>query len=83
MLSLTSILTNRINVMDWLTASEALALLGTQKQTLYANVSRGRIKAKPDPSDSRKSLYRSDDVQRMAGQRAGRRTRVRPGRAGR
>ena len=61
--------------MDWLTASEALALLGTRKQTLYANVSRGRIKAKPDPSDSRKSLYRSDDVQRMAGQRAGRRTR--------
>ena len=62
--------------MDWLTASEALALLGTQKQTLYANVSRGRIKAKPDPRDSRKSLYRSDDVQRMAGQRAGRRTQA-------
>ena len=62
--------------MDWLTASEALALLGTQPQTLYANVSRGRIKAKPDPRDSRRSLYRSDDVQRMAGQRAGRRTQA-------
>ncbi len=59
--------------MDWLTASEALSLLGTQPQTLYANVSRGRIKAKRDPSDSRKSLYRGDDVRRLARRAAGRR----------
>lgn len=59
--------------MDWLTASEALALLGTQPQTLYANVSRGRIKAKRDPSDSRKSLYRGDDVRRLAQRAVGRR----------
>lgn len=59
--------------MDWLTAAEALDLLGTQKQTLYANVSRGRIKARPDPSDSRKSLYRGDDVRRLARRAAGRR----------
>ena len=59
--------------MDWLTASEALTLLGTQPQTLYANVSRGRIKARRDPSDSRKSLYRGDDVRRLAQRAAGRR----------
>jgi citrate synthase len=59
--------------MDWLTANEALTLLGTQPQTLYANVSRGRIKAKRDPSDSRKSLYRGDDVRRLAKRAAGRR----------
>lgn len=59
--------------MDWLTAAEALTLLGTQPQTLYANVSRGRIKARPDPTDSRRSLYRGDDVRRMAGRASGRR----------
>ncbi|QDZ13202.1 citrate/2-methylcitrate synthase [Devosia ginsengisoli] len=59
--------------MDWLTASEALTLLGTQPQTLYANVSRGRIKARPDPSDSRRSLYRGDDVRRLAQRAKGRR----------
>ncbi len=59
--------------MDWLTATEALTLLGTQPQTLYANVSRGRIKARPDPSDSRRSLYRGDDVRRLAQRATGRR----------
>ena len=34
MLILTSILPDWINVMDWLTAPEALTLLGTQPQTL-------------------------------------------------
>lgn len=60
--------------MDWMTAPQALALLGTQKQTLYANVSRGRIKARPDPADSRRSLYRGDDVRRLAQRAAGRRS---------
>ncbi|MCZ4345246.1 citrate/2-methylcitrate synthase [Devosia sp. J2-20] len=59
--------------MDWLNTNEALTLLGTQPQTLYANVSRGRIKAKRDPNDSRKSLYRGDDVRRLAKRAAGRR----------
>lgn len=40
--------------MAWLTASQALAALGVQPQTLYANVSRGRIQAKPDPQDPRR-----------------------------
>lgn len=59
--------------MGWLTAEEALALLGTKQQTLYANVSRGRIQAKPDPTDIRRSLYRSEDIERLAKRSVGRR----------
>ncbi|MBP1850005.1 citrate synthase [Rhizobium halophytocola] len=59
--------------MSWLTAGDALARLGTKPQTLYANVSRGRIKAKPDPADPRRSLYHAADVERMAKRRQGRR----------
>lgn len=57
----------------WITAEEALARLGSKRQTLYANVSRGRIRAKPDPADPRRSLYQSDDVMRLAERHAGRR----------
>ncbi|MGK6316777.1 citrate synthase [Neorhizobium sp. DT-125] len=57
----------------WITAEQALALLGTKSQTLYANVSRGRIRAKPDPGDPRRSLYQADDVKRLAERHAGRR----------
>jgi citrate synthase len=60
--------------MAWLTASEALALLDVQPQTLYANVSRGRIRAKPDPEDPRRSLYHKGDVTRAAEKRVGRRS---------
>jgi citrate synthase len=59
--------------MSWLTAEQALDLLGTKPQTLYANVSRGRIRAKPDPSDIRRSLYFGEDVRRLATRHAGRR----------
>jgi citrate synthase len=59
--------------MAWLTAEDALQALGTKPQTLYANVSRGRIKAKPDPKDPRRSLYSSEDVKRLAARHAGRR----------
>jgi citrate synthase len=59
--------------MSWLSAEQALDLLGTKPQTLYANVSRGRIRAKPDPSDTRRSLYFGEDVRRLATRHAGRR----------
>lgn len=59
--------------MSWLTSEQALALLGTKSQTLYANVSRGRIRAKPDPADSRRSLYHGEDIERLASRHAGRR----------
>ncbi|MEI2297150.1 citrate synthase [Ensifer sp. MJa1] len=57
----------------WISAEEALARLGSKRQTLYANVSRGRIRAKPDPADPRRSLYQADDVMRLAERHAGRR----------
>ena len=60
--------------MKWLTAEQALKFLGVRSQTLYANVSRGRIRAKPDPADPRRSLYNGNDVARLAERRAGRRS---------
>ena len=59
--------------MTWLTAAEALQMLGVRPQTLYANVSRKKIRAKPDPKDTRRSLYHDADVRKMARQRGGQR----------
>ena len=56
----------------WLPAAEALRRLNVKPQTLYANVSRGRIRAKPDPAEPRRSLYNGDDVDRLARRTAGR-----------
>ncbi|MGH8202748.1 MAG: citrate synthase [Steroidobacteraceae bacterium] len=57
--------------MGWLTAAEALTVLKVKPQTLYANVSRRRIRARPDPKDPRRSLYAESDVRRIARSRAG------------
>jgi citrate synthase len=59
--------------MSWLTAAEALRVLGVRPQTLYANVSRNKIRAKSDPKDVRRSLYHEADVRKMARQRGGQR----------
>ncbi len=59
--------------MAWITADEALKLLQVRPQTLYANVSRGRIRARADAQDPRRSRYHFDDVQRMAQRHQGRR----------
>lgn len=59
--------------MNWMTAEEALAHLGTKAQTLYANVSRGRIRSKSDPKDPRRSLYNGQDVKKLAERKSGRR----------
>ncbi|WP_233233190.1 citrate synthase [Bordetella sp. LUAb4] len=59
--------------MAWIGAQDALRILGVRPQTLYANVSRGRIRARPDPQDSRRSEYREEDVLRAARQARGRR----------
>lgn len=59
--------------MVWMTAAEALDVLKVRPQTLYANVSRGKIRAKPDQEDPRRSLYHRDDVLRMARRANGRR----------
>lgn len=52
----------------WIGRGEALARLGVKSQTLYAYVSRGRIAARPDPDDSRRSLYAAQDIARLSGQ---------------
>src|SRR3954463_7899951 len=59
--------------MVWMTATEALKLLNVRPQTLYANVSRGKIRAKSDEADPRRSLYHRDDILRMARRSNGRR----------
>jgi citrate synthase len=56
----------------WLPAAEALRRLNVKPQTLYANVSRGRIRAKADPAEPRRSLYHSDDVDRLVRRTTGR-----------
>jgi citrate synthase len=50
---------------DWVGAGEAMDRLGVRAQTLYAYVSRGRIEARPDAGDPRKSLYSAEDIDRL------------------
>src|SRR5580658_947863 len=47
---------------DWLSADEAMARLRVRPQTLYAYVSRGRVRAEPDPAEPRRSRYRASDI---------------------
>ncbi len=49
----------------WISRTEVLARLAVKPQTLYAYVSRGRIAARPDPADPRRSLYAAEDVLRL------------------
>lgn len=51
---------------DWIGAEEACARLKVRSQTLYAYASRGRLGARPDPADPRRSLYRAADVAALA-----------------
>jgi len=77
---LTSILIYSVNMTIkktpplWLPAADALELMQVRPQTLYASVSRGRIRAKTDAADPRRSLYHRDDVQRIAARARGRRS---------
>ncbi|MDR6147839.1 glycosyltransferase involved in cell wall biosynthesis [Sphingomonas sp. SORGH_AS870] len=54
----------------WSTAEEVIERLGLKPQTLYAYVSRGRIEARRDADDPRRSLYRTADVVRLEKRRA-------------
>ena len=55
---------------DWLSAEEALTQLRVRPQTLYAYVSRGRLRAEPDPVEPRRSRYRASDVAALAERKA-------------
>ncbi len=49
----------------WLDGAATAARLGVKPQTLYAYVSRGRIQARQDPDDPRRSLYSAQDIARL------------------
>ena len=49
----------------WVDAKEATALLGVTRATLYAYVSRGRIRSESAPGSTRRRRYARDDVERL------------------
>lgn len=61
---------------NWLSASEALARLGIARQTLYAYVSRGMIRMRPDPADPRRSLYDPHAIETLRDRKARGRART-------
>ncbi|MEM5515778.1 citrate synthase [Henriciella sp. AS95] len=48
--------------MKWIPRDLAMERLGVKSQTLYAYVSRGAIRSRPDEHDSRISLYSTSDI---------------------
>ena len=57
----------------WLSAADACRLLGVNRATLYAYVSRGRIRSQPQPGTIRERRYAREDVERMRQHSAARR----------
>jgi citrate synthase len=55
---------------DWIPAEEACRRLGVRPQTLYAYVSRGRLRARSDAGDPRRSLYAASDLEALAQRKA-------------
>lgn len=55
---------------DLIDAAAAVALLGVGRATLYAYVSRGLIRAEPDPADPRRRLYRRTDIDALRRRKA-------------
>lgn len=49
----------------WMEATEAIDLLGVSRATLYAYVSRGRIRSEPTASGDRRRRYSRDDIERL------------------
>ena len=55
---------------EWIDAAEARRRLGVRPQTLYAYVSRGRIRAQSDARDPRRGCYAAADVDLLAARKA-------------
>ena len=53
-------------MVQWVTMDEVCRQLGVRQQTVYAYVSRGKLEVAPDPADTRRSLYRAEDVATLA-----------------
>jgi citrate synthase len=49
----------------WLDADEAVETLGVSRATLYAYVSRGRIRSEAAPGAQRHRRYSRDDIERL------------------
>jgi len=49
----------------WISAGQATDRLGINRATLYAYVSRGRIRSEPVPGESRRRQYSSEDIERL------------------
>ena len=49
----------------WVDADEAIELLGVSRATLYAYVSRGRIRSEAARGGNRRSRYSRDDIERL------------------
>jgi len=47
----------------WLDADEAVETLGVSRATLYAYVSRGRIRSEAAPGAQRRNRYSRDDIE--------------------
>src|SRR5579859_2016873 len=56
-----------------MTADEAAARLGVSRATLYAYVSRGRIRSQATPGPSRARGYAREDIERLRQRTEGRR----------
>ncbi|PZU69094.1 MAG: citrate synthase [Rhizobium sp.] len=54
---------------QWIDRATSLARLRIKPQTLYAYVSRGRIRMEPDPHDNRRSLYNAEDIAALTAKR--------------
>ncbi|MDF9428195.1 citrate synthase [Cupriavidus gilardii] len=50
----------------WISMNEACSRLGVRPQTIYAYVSRGKVEVMSDPADTRRSLYRAEDIAALA-----------------
>ena len=61
--------------MSWITAHTACQRLAIKRQSLYAYVSRGLIRARAHAADPRQSLYAEDDVAQLQARRRAGRTR--------
>ena len=70
-----SILIHIINMdpsAPWIPAEAAAARLGVTRQTLYAYVSRGLLRARPAPGDPRRGLYDAADIETLRSRARGR-----------
>jgi len=61
---------DQYRMMEWIDAGEAMRRLGIKPQTLYAYVSRGRIRAEADAGDPRRGRYAAADVDGLATRKA-------------